>query len=109
MALTFTPGTVMTITSEADIFTPITTPAGYYGLHIHTQNMTGTETFVIKVYTWDSNATAQFRLFDTVTLTGDQTNDANFVPMIPTERYKVTVQKTAGTDRVLNYVIVAQT
>ena len=108
MALTFTNGTYTTTTSEADIFTPLTT-AGYYGLHIFFQNMTGTETFVIKVYTYDSNATAAFRLFDTITLTGAQTNTAAFIPMIPTQQYKVTVQKTAGTNRVLNYVIVTQT
>lgn len=108
MALTFTAGTKTTTSSESDIFTPITT-AGYHGLHIFTQNMTATETFVIRVYTWDSNATAQARQFDVITLTGDQANDANFIPMIPTEQYKVTVQRTAGTDRVLNFVRVQQT
>jgi hypothetical protein len=108
MALTFTAGTVTTTASEADIFTPITV-AGWYGLHIFTHNMTATETFVIRVYLWDSNATAAYRLFDTITLTGDQTNDAAFVPVIPTQQYKVTVQRTAGTDRVLNYVVITQT
>lgn len=101
MALTFTSGSTTTTTSEADLFSPVTSDA-YHGCHIFLHNMAAGDTFVFKVYTYDNNTTT-LRVFDTITKTDAQTNPAFFVPMIPTRQYKITVQKTVGTNRAVTY------
>lgn len=101
MALTFANGTTTTTTSEADLFSPVTADA-HHGCHIYLHNMASGDTFVFKVYTYDANAST-FRVFDTITKTDAQTNPAFYVPPIATPQYKITVQKTVGTNRAVTW------
>jgi phenolic acid decarboxylase len=64
--------------------------------------MTATETFVFKVYVYDTNATT-YRIFQTITLTGVQTDPAGYIPTVLSSQYKVTVQRTAGTDKAVTW------
>lgn len=64
--------------------------------------MTSTETFVIKVYLKDQNG-ATMRLYHTTTLSGAQADPDWYVPFIATKQYKVTIQRTAGTDRAVTW------
>ena len=102
MALTEADGTLTTSASEQNFFDITTGGPKYFTTIVFTHNMTSTETFVFKVYVYDSNASTS-RLFDTITLTGDQTNDAYYIPTLISSQYKVSVQRTAGTDRAVTW------
>jgi hypothetical protein len=103
--VTFTAGTYTTTASEANMFTDVVDDK-LHGVLIFLHNMTATETFVFKIYLYDPNGTPAFRLFDSITLTGVQAIPARYVPLIPSRQYRITVQRTAGTDRVINYDLV---
>jgi hypothetical protein len=92
----FTDGTITTTASEANLF-DITGDA-HYSTWLFLNAMTGTETFVIKVYVKDQNG-ATMRVAESETLTGVQDPVSVFIPFLPTKQYKVTIQRTAGTDR----------
>lgn len=97
MGLTFTDGSQASTTSEADLF-DITLDA-HFATWIFTHNMASGDILVIRVYTQDTNASATMRLFDAFTLQGAQTKPAYFIPFLATKQYKVTIQRTGGTDR----------
>lgn len=101
MVLTFSNGTITTTASEQNLFD--VTGDKYYATHIFLHNMTGTETFVIKVYVYDTNGTT-YRLYQTETLTGSQSDPCVFIPFLPTPQYKVSIQRTAGTDRAVTWL-----
>lgn len=106
MALTFTDGTITTSASEQNLFD--VTADAHYATHIFLHNMTASETFVIKVYVKDQNATTM-RLYHTGTLTGVQSDPAYFIPFLPTKQYRVSIQRTAGTDRAVTWQRIDQT
>lgn len=64
--------------------------------------MTATDTVEIKVYVKDQQA-GVMRTYTTQSLSGSQIDPAFFVPFVPTKQYKVTLKRTAGTDRVYNW------
>lgn len=108
MTLLFSPtGTKSVTASETDIFTIITTQ-NYYGLYVFVNNMGASHTVDIRIYIWD-NTDSVYRLLDTHTFTGVQTDTAKFIPLLPLRRAKITVQRTGGSDFNMNYEVVSQT
>lgn len=102
MALTFPAnGTQLTTALEVEFFSQVISTA-MHGLKVHLDTMTGTETFVIKIYNYD-NVDAVERLFGTFTYTGVQTEATTIFDFIPSTRYRATIQKTAGTDRTVSW------
>lgn len=101
MTTTYTDGTITTSASEQTIFD--VTADRYYATWIFTQNMTASETFVVKVYVKDQNA-GLMRQYDSFTLTGDQPSDSFYIPYITTKEYKVTIQRTGGSDRAVTWL-----
>lgn len=101
MTLTFTNGTITSSATEQNLF-DITTD-DHYATYIFTHNMTATETIVIKVYVRDENASTM-RTYQTETLTGVQADPAIFIPFVPTKQYRVSIQRTAGTDRAFTWL-----
>ena len=96
MVLTFVDGTLTTTASEQNLFD--VTADAHYATYIFTHNMASGDTVVIKIYVKDQNG-ATMRLYHTATLTGAQTDPAYFIPFLPTKQYKVSIQRTGGTDR----------
>lgn len=96
MPTTLTTGNNTISTTEIDLFD--ITGVASYATEIFTHNMAGGDTFVIRIYTRDTVSGA-FRLFAAETLTGDQAEDAKYIDYLTTSRYKVSIQKTGGTDR----------
>jgi len=71
--------------------------------------MVAGDTVVIRVYVKDQNG-ATMRVWTQKTLTDAQTNEPVwFAPFLPTKQYKVTIQRTAGTDRAFTWQRVVQT
>lgn len=96
MTITFTNGSTTSTSSEASIWD--NTADRHYSGWIFTHNMTAAETIVIKVYVYDQNA-ATYRVWNTATLSGVQSDPAFFIPFVPTKRHKVTIQRTGGSDK----------
>ena len=100
MTITFTDGSTSIGSSETNLFD--ITADNHFATWIFTHNMASGDTFVFRTYVKDQNG-GTMRLYDTVTLNDDQTNDAYLIPYVTTKEYKVTIQKTAGTDRTFTW------
>ena len=105
MVLAFTAGTYTTTSSEANMFSDVVADKAH-GVLIFLHNMTASETFVFKIWLYDPNGTPAFRLFDEITISGVQAKPARYIPFIPSRQYRITVQRTAGSDRVIDYDVV---
>lgn len=76
----------------------------HYSAWIHMTNLASGDTVVLRVYKWEPNTSA-YELYDEKKITysdlkifeNDQT--AVFLPFIPAQKYKVTIEQTAGTLR----------
>jgi hypothetical protein len=101
MAFTKTAGSTTTTASEANLFD--VTADKDYSCWLFLHNMTASETFVFKVYTLDSQ-TSTMRMYMTQTYTGVQTEPAVFINNVPAAQYRVSQQRTAGTDRAVTWL-----
>lgn len=77
----------------------------HYSTWIHLGNMASGDTVIIRTYKWEVN-TGAYELYEKKTikhsdLKGNETTNqpAIFLPFIPANRYKVTIEQTAGTLR----------
>ena len=100
MTITFTDGTHTTSTSE-DTLSEVTANA-HFAFWIHLHNMASGDTFRIKVYVRDSNAGTD-RLYLIQDVSGAQSSPAFYQPYVTTKKHKVTIQKTAGTNRAVTW------
>lgn len=97
-------GTPTIGTSVADLFASQTI-LKHYSTWIFFNNLQTGDSFEIVIYVNDPNATAAERIYDRFTVNGSQTNKpATFIPFIPTDSYRITAQKLAGTDREIRWV-----
>lgn len=103
MAIGFTDGTVTTTSSEATVIDSVADSA--FSMWVFLHNMTATETFRIKIYAFDNNAGA-LRLYDSKDYSGVQASPAVYIPTLPTKEFKVSIQRTAGTDRAVTWQLV---
>lgn len=101
MVITFSDGIITTTTSEQNIFD--VTADEHFAAWIFTHNMQAGDTVVIKIKTLDAN-TSTIRQYDTVSLSGVQASPSYFIPWLPCKQYRVTIQRTAGTDRAFTWL-----
>jgi hypothetical protein len=96
----FFDGTITTTASEQNLF-DITSDA-HFATWVFLHNMTASETFVVKVYVKDQNGAAM-RLTENEPITGVQDPPSLYFAFVPTKQYKVSIQRTAGTDRAVTW------
>ena len=108
MALTEADGTITTTASEQSLFDITTGGPKYFTSIIFLHNMTATETFRIRVYVYDSNGAAYRTMVDE-TITAAQDPPAYYMPTVLSSQYKVTIIRTAGTDRAVTWKRFEQT
>lgn len=96
MTILFSDGAITTSASEQTIFD--VTADEHFAAWIFAHNMASGDTVVIKTKVLDQN-TSTIRTYETVTLTDAQTDPAYFIAWLPARQYRVTIQRTAGTDR----------
>lgn len=95
MGYTFYDGTITTDATEQNLF-DITGNAHYF-TYIFLHNMQSGDTITLKVYIKDINGNAM-RLIKSTSVSNAQT-ESGFFSFLPATQYKVTIQRTAGTDR----------
>jgi len=100
MTYTFTDGTQSTTASEVNLFD--LTANEEFAAWIFLHNMTASETFRIKVYVKDQSA-GSMRQYNSVDYTGVQASPALYIPPVLTKQFRVTIQRTAGSDRQVNW------
>lgn len=100
MTLTEFNGTITTDATEQNLFDR--TGLAHYCTYIFTNNMQSGDTIVIKIYLKDVNATTM-RALEPVTLSGVQSDPVGFIAYHTASQYKVTIQRTAGTDRAYTF------
>ena len=100
MAITYTDGTITTSSSEQTIFD--ITGDKHFATWLFCHNMTSAEKMVVKVYVKDQNSTTM-RQYDTATLSGDLPSDGFYIPFVTTKEYRVTIQRTAGSDKAFTW------
>jgi len=94
-------GTQVTTTSEANLFELQATK--YYETYINLKNMTGGDTFVIRTYIWDEQL-GEYMSIDKKTPTGVQDPVAIMIDFRAGTRYKVTIQKTGGSNQTVTWL-----
>ena len=95
-------GSTTTTATEAPLFDIVGDRD--YSCWLFLQNMQAGDTFVFKVYVKDDLDLDFMRLWKPDVFGGVQTEQAVFVGNIPASQYKITVQRTAGTDRVVDWM-----
>jgi hypothetical protein len=104
--VTFTDGTTTTDGTEQTLWD--ITADKYYGGFLFTHAMLAGDTVRVRVYVKDQNAALMRVLYDE-SPTGAQDPPAFFIAMVPTKQHKVTIQRTAGTDRAYTWQRAEQT
>jgi hypothetical protein len=97
----FTNGSKTTTGSEDILFDVIADK--YFSTWIFCQNMTSAETIQIKGYVMDQN-TNVLRLFLSEPVSGVQTVPAYYLHLVPASEYRVTITRTAGTDKIYTWL-----
>jgi len=94
-------GTKTTTTSETDVFAQITLNA-LHAATVHLDDMAGGDTWVFKTFIWDTADGAE-REFSVHTFSGVQASPAILFDFVASKRFRVSVQRTAGTDGELSF------
>lgn len=100
MTITFTSGTITTDATEKTIW-DITADEHYAG-YIFCHNMQAGDSVTVKVYVRDTQS-GTMRIHTTAPLTGVQPDPSFYIPFMPAKEHKVTIQRTAGTDRAFTW------
>jgi len=103
MALTHFDGTVTSDGTEQNLFDISTGGPKHFATWLFTHNMTSTITISVRVYVEDENLTTERKYIDTE-IAGSQTSPAFFIPFVPSDQYRVSIQRTAGADVVYTWV-----
>jgi len=113
MTLTFTAnGSTATTASEATLNEITADDDEYWGAMVFVPSaFTTGDTVEIRFYAYDINAaTITGKIYLLHTISGDQSaNPAIYFPLIPCRRYRLTIKRTAGTDRTFTWQIIKQT
>jgi len=101
MAVTFVDGNVTTNGTEQSLFD--VTADKHYASWIFAHNMQAGDTIQVRVYTKDQNDGVMRKYVDAA-ISDSQTTPAFYIPYIPAKQYKVSIQRTAGTDRAYTWL-----
>lgn len=103
-SIVFSNGSQTTTSSEVTLFELISDK--YSRAYIFLHNMAGGDTIRFRIYIWDEfdGTYRKIEADATHTYTGVQDPVGKRLPFEAATRYKVTVQRTAGTDRVVTWL-----
>ncbi len=92
-------GSILADGTEQDLFTAQTTEFTYW-CKVFCHNMASGDAVIIRTYVQDENAlTARVLYEDRVTYSIIKDDPVYYIPPVPTDNYKVTIQQTDGTNR----------
>jgi hypothetical protein len=93
----------MTTSSEADLLELVGDQHNSFILFI--QNLTASETILLKVYFWDE-VSSTYQLYSSDSISGTDPEKAKHFAFTFTSKLKATIQRTAGTDKQINFMTV---
>jgi len=97
----FTNGTLTTTGGEDILFDVVADK--YFSTWIFAHNMTSAETLRIRGYILDENANTM-RLFIDESISGVQASPGWYIHLLPAIEYRITITRTAGTDKVYTWL-----
>ena len=100
MGLSFTDGNITSSASEQTIFN--ISADEHFASWIFCHNMTGADVITIKVYVRDNNTgPTDMKVYISKSVAAADVSAAPsiFIPFVSTKQYKVTIQRTGGSDR----------
>ena len=100
MVVQFFDGSETTDGTEQNLFD--ITADKHFALWLFTHNMLSGDKIQVRVNVKDQNTTTMRKYIDTE-IADAQTKPAFFIPFVPTKQYKVSIQRTAGTDRLYTW------
>ena len=100
-AIVFTNGSITTSASEQTLWELIADR--YSRGYLNLKNMTASETFRVKVYIWDEFLGEYVKVTQT-DYASTQDPQGKRLEFEAATRYKVTIQRTAGTDKVVTWL-----
>lgn len=103
MVLTFVDGSQAVTSAETDLFSTVTADK-HFACWVFCHNMAAGDTYKARIYVYDQNAGAE-RVYKTKQFTFEDLagDPAVFLPFVPSKRYRVSLQKIAGTDRTFTW------
>ena len=101
MVTSFASGSISTTTAEKVVFD--VTADEFFTTWMFAHNMQSGDTVIIRVYVKDQDS-AVMRIASSHTLTGVQDPPGLFIPFVPSKQYKVTIQRTGGSQRTYTWL-----
>ncbi len=96
-------GSQAVTSSETFLFAAITTTSAFF-CYVHCHNMAAGDEYIIRTYVKDENAATTRILYeDTVRFIDIEDEPTYYIPPVPTESFRVSIQKVAGTDRTFTW------
>lgn len=95
MALTETHGNLTIDGTEKNLFASQTSLKNY-ATTVFLNSMADGDVIIIRVYVNDAQGTPAERLWLSATYVGAQSDPSIFIPFLPTDSYRVTIQRSAG-------------
>lgn len=96
-------GSQAVTSSETFLFVAITDERTYF-CHIFCHNMTSGDVYDIRTYINDKNAsTTRVEYKDRISFSDVENKPVYYIPPIPTDSFRVSIQKISGTDRTFTW------
>jgi len=96
-------GSQAVTTAETFLFVAQTTPATYF-CYVHTNAMAAGDVYIIRTIVQDANASVTRVLYeDTIKFSDIDGQPTYYIPPIPTQSFRVSIQKITGTDRTFTW------
>lgn len=100
-AIVFTNGTITTTSSEATVFELISDK--YSRAYLNFKNEIGGDTIRVRIYVWDEYL-GEYMKIEQTDYSGAQDPAGKRLAFEAATRYKVTIQRTAGSDRAISWL-----
>ncbi len=97
MALNSFDGNITTSAGEQDFFD--ITALRHFATWVYVNNLSGGDSVQIRVYIQDPNDSNAMKKYIDVLISDAQSNPAFYIPWVPTQQYRVSVQRITGTDQ----------
>lgn len=99
--VSLTDGSQAVTDTETDLF-DLDVPTNYFAVWIDLTPITGADTFLIKVYVDEANAGIE-RTYLEESMVGVQDPSMIYIPPIPADHLRVTMQRTGGSNRTFEW------
>lgn len=101
MALNSFDGNITTNAGVTNLFD--ITALRHFATWIYLDNLIGGDSVQIRVEIQDPNDASSMKRYIDVLISDAQANPAFYIPWVPTQQYRVSIQRITGTDKVITW------